>query len=302
MKPGEANINFKFQPVLDKVETRPGISNVKLHLPAGRQEFQIMKYLRVWTRLAKMRFREYYIESRLHSIFLISGKLIRFSFFFIFIIALLTKTQTLAGFSLYQTLLFFMTFNLIDIVSQFFLRSAYAIGWMINKGEIDYILTQPVNTLFRIVSDIIDLLDLATLVPVVIVLGIIVARLETSITFYNFIFYLLLCFNALLIAFSIHVVIIALSILTQEISSEIWVYRDLMTMGRFPVDIYSSPVQFVLTFIIPIAVMVSIPAKVLLGILSWQWILISFAIGLTFFGIGIKFWHFALRRYSSIST
>lgn len=249
-----------------------------------------------------MRFQEYYIESRLHSLFLISGKLVRFLFFFIFIIALLTKTQTLAGFSLYQTLLFFMTFNLIDITSQFFFRATYSIGWMINKGEIDFILTQPINSLFRIVSDVIDLLDLATLLPVMAVLGIVITRLETPITSANFISYLLLCFNALLIAFSIHVAIIALSILTQEISSEIWIYRDLMTMVRFPVDIYSRPIQFALTFLIPIAVMVSFPAKVLLGVLSWQWIILALLIGAMSFLSSIKFWHFALKKYSSIST
>lgn len=249
-----------------------------------------------------MRFQEYYVQSRLHSSFLILGKLVRFSFFLVFIIALLTKTQSLAGFSLYQTLLFFMTFNLIDITSQFFFRAAYAIGWMINKGEIDFILTQPINSLFRIISDIIDLLDLATLLPVIITLGVVIARLETPLTLANFIFYLLLCFNALLIAFAIHIFIISLSILTQEISSEIWIYRDLMTMVRFPIDIYSPSIQFVLTFLIPMAVMVSFPAKVLLGVLSWQWIVLAFLIGAVFFTVSIRFWYFALKNYSSIST
>ncbi|OGD85583.1 hypothetical protein A2164_04180 [Candidatus Curtissbacteria bacterium RBG_13_35_7] len=172
---------------------------------------------------------------------------------------------------------------------------------MINKGEIDFILTQPINSLFRIVSHIIDLVDLATLVPVLAVLGIVIARLGTNVTFANFIFYLFLCLNALLIAFAIHVSIIALSILTQEFSTEIWIYRDLMTMARFPMDIYSPSIQFALTFIIPIAVMVSFPAKVLLGVLSWQWVAVAFGIGIISFMISIRFWHFALKRYSSIS-
>lgn len=261
-----------------------------------------MRYLKVWIKLAKMRFRELYIESRLNSLFLILGKLVRFTFFFIFIVALLTKTQKLAGFSLYQTLLFFMTFNLIDITSQFLLRGTYAVRSMIDRGQIDLFLAQPVNTLFRIAADIIDLLDLATLIPVVFVLGIIIARLEMPISFGSFIFYLLLCFNALLIALSIHIIIIALSILTQEISSEIWIYRDLMTMGRFPVDIYSKTIQFALTFIIPIAVMVSFPAKVLLGVLSPSWVIVSFIIGAIFLTASLKFWNFALKNYTSVSS
>ena len=203
-----------------------------------------MKYFRIWVRLAKMRFRELYIESRLNSIFLVSGKLIRFTFFFIFIVALLGKTQTLAGFTLYQALLFFMTFNLVDIASQFLLRGTYAVRSMIDRGQIDQFLTQPINVLFRVASDTIDLLDLTTLVPVLIVLSIVIVRLGTPITLASFLLYLLLCANAILIALAIHVIIIGISIITQEMSSEIWIYRDLMTMGRFPVDIYSKIIQF----------------------------------------------------------
>lgn len=261
-----------------------------------------MKYLNVWLRLSKMRFREFYIESRLNSLFLISGKLVRFSFFLIFIIALLMQARQLAGFGLHQTLLFFMTFNLVDITSQFLLRGTYAVRSMIDGGQIDLFLTQPVNTLFRIASDIIDLLDLATLIPVLVVLGIVIAKLETPITVGGFLIYLVLCLNALLIAFSIHVAIIALSIITQEISSQIWVYRDLMTMGRFPVDIYSANIQFVLTFIIPIAVMISFPAKVLIGVLSGQWVIVSFIIGAAFLFASLKFWQYALKNYTSVST
>src|SRR3990167_4284426 len=114
-----------------------------------------MKYLKVWWQLAKIRFRQLYIESRLDSVFLVSGKLVRFTFFLIFIISLLTNTRQLAGYSLYQTLLFFMTFNLVDISTQFLLRGTYNIQGMINSGSLDLYLTQPANVLFRIFSDLI---------------------------------------------------------------------------------------------------------------------------------------------------
>lgn len=261
-----------------------------------------MKYSRVWFRLAKMRFRELYIESRISSLFLISGKLVRFSFFLIFIVALLSQAQSLAGFNLNEVLLFYMTFNLIDITIQFLLRGAYSVKQLVDRGQFDLFLTQPVNTLFRIASDIIDLLDLATLVPVLAALGIIIARLETIITPVGLFLYLALCLNALLIALAIHIFVISLSVMTQEISSQIWIYRDLMTMGRFPVDIYARSIQFVLTFIIPIAIMISFPAKVLIGVLSIQWIAAGFIISLIFFSISLFIWKLALKNYSSISA
>lgn len=261
-----------------------------------------MKYLKVWWRLAQIRFKQLYLESRLDSIFLMSGKLVRFTFFLIFIVSLLSSTKELAGYSFYQTLLFFMTFNLVDITTQFLLRGTYNIQGMINNGSLDLFLTQPVNVLFRVFSDLIDLIDLATLVPVISILAVVILRLETPIGPEHLLFYLLLCVNGILIATSIHIFIIGMSTLTQEISSQIWIYRDLMTMGRFPVDIYSQTLQITLTFVVPIAVMVSFPAKVLLGVLQPSWIIGSFVIGLLFFAASLRFWRFALKNYTSIST
>jgi ABC-2 type transport system permease protein len=249
-----------------------------------------------------MRFRELYLESRLNSTFLLSGKLIRFTLFLVFIIALLSKTKEIAGFSLYQTLLFFMTFNLIDITSQFLLRGTYSIWALLNLGRLDLFLTQPINALFRIFSDLLDVLDLFTLIPVFIILALIMSRLDFQIGITSLLLYLVLCVNALIIATAIHVFILSISILTQEISSQIWVYRDLMAMARFPTDIYSKPLQLVMTFIVPIAVMVTFPAKALLGILTGSWILAGFVISAVVFYLSIKFWHFALRNYSSVST
>lgn len=261
-----------------------------------------MKYIKVWWQLAKIRFRQLYLESRLDSIFLVSAKLVRFTFFFIFIVALLTNTKQLAGYQLYETLLFFMTFNLVDISTQFLLRGTYNIQGMINSGLLDHFLTQPINALFRIFSDLIDLLDLATLIPVTAVLVLVIIRLDTPISSVHLMWYLILCANGILIATSIHIFIVAMSILTQEVSSQIWIYRDLMTMGRFPIDIYSQALQVILTIIIPIAVMVSFPAKIIIGILSANLVLLAFTISLIFFISSLAFWRFALKNYTSISS
>lgn len=255
----------------------------------------------MWLQLARMRFIELYVESRLHSLFLITGKMVRFSFFFVFIVALLTKTEQLVGFSLFQVLVFYMTFNFIDIISQFFFRGVYTIGNLINRGQLDLFLTQPVNVLLRIFSDFIDILDLTTLIPVTIVLGLVITRIETPITLVNFSIYILLLLNAFLLAAAIHTIILAFSVIAQEIYSQIWVYRDLMGMARFPTDIYSQVIQFALTFILPVTVMVTFPTKALIGILSPVWIIGSFLITLIFLSLSIWFWHLALKKYSSIS-
>src|SRR3989344_850345 len=130
-----------------------------------------MHHIKVWLRLAKINFSKIYTTSRVESFLLVFGKLFRFGFFLIFIVSLLSGVKTLAGFSMYQIILFFLTYNFIDLTVQFFLRGIYNVRGYIRAGAIDLILTQPINVFFRVASDWIDFLDLLTLIPVMVILG-----------------------------------------------------------------------------------------------------------------------------------
>ena len=75
-----------------------------------------------------------------------------------------------------------------------------------------------------------------------------------------------------------------------------------MTLGRFPSDIYTSFLQAVLTFVIPVAVMISFPAKAFLGRLSAAWILQAVGMAGVSLAASLGFWRFATRRYTSVSS
>lgn len=244
---------------------------------------------------------QYGSGSRLNTALLILGKLIRLLFILIFLIYLFSHTKTLAGYNLYQTLLFFMTFNLVDVLAQFFFRGIYVTRSLVREGYFDTVLVKPINPLFRLASHTIDFLDLLFLLPVVAVLAFVITKLG-PITPIGILLYIFLCFVGFIIAMAIHIVIASLAVKTQEIDNEIWIYRDLMTMGRFPIDIYSAPIQFILTFVVPVAVMISIPSKALIGNLSFEWIFISVAIASIFFCFSLLFWRYSLKQYSSISN
>lgn len=261
------------------------------------------KYLKIWWQLALINFESQYGSgSKLNTALLILGKLIRLGFVLLFLIFLLDHSKTIAGYSLFQTLLFFMTFNLIDIVVQFFFRGIYVTRSLVQQGYLDGILIKPIDPLFRLAAHIIDFLDLLTLVPVTAILIYVISKLETPITPGGVLLYLLLGLVGFVIAMAIHIFVAALAVVTQEIDNEIWIYRDLMTMGRFPVDIYSAPVQFILTFVVPISVMISFPAKALMGLLTGEWVMMAVVIAVVFLTSSLLYWSYALRKYSSVSS
>jgi viologen exporter family transport system permease protein len=265
-----------------------------------------LKYLRIWCRLAIMSF-EVQAESLISSLGYFLGKLVRLGFFLFFLYSIFKHTDALVGYTLPEVALFFLTFNIVDILAQLFFRGIYGIRSMIREGDFDYFLIQPTNVLFRVAFQTVDFLDVLTILPVFAItfhlLKVIAAH---HVQAYNhqipMILYVILTINGLLIAFAIHIAVASLAVLTQELENTIWIYRDLMTLGRFPSDIYDAPMRGILTFIIPVAVMVSFPAKAFLGKLDTVWLAHAFLMATTSLALSLYFWNFATRRYTSVSS
>ncbi len=260
-----------------------------------------MKYFRIWARLAVMSFRVQ-AESVVSSFGYLLGKLVRLGFFLFFLFSIFKHTDALAGYTLPEAALFFLTFNMVDILAQLFFRGIYGVRSMIREGDFDYFLIQPTNVLFRVAFQTVDFLDVVTIVPVFFITVHVMRQIPGGISSARLLYFTLLLLNGLLIAFAIHIAVASLAVLTQELENTIWIYRDLMTLGRFPSDIYDAPMRGILTFIIPVAVMVSFPAKAYLGRLGPTWVAEAFLMAILSLTLSLKFWRFATKRYTSISS
>jgi len=263
------------------------------------------RYWTVWKRLAVMAFLMQF-TNRWSSLGWLAGKFFRLVFFVLFIVSIFRHVPSVAGYSLEEVAIFYLTFSLVDIIAQIFIRGIYMVGRDIREGDMDFYLIQPINPLFRVCSNLVDFLDFLMLIPVAaLILWIFPHLLQDYSTLEllgNGTLYVLLCLNGLVIAFAIHVWIASLTVRTQQMEETIWVYRDLVNLGRFPVDIYTPFLQGILTFVFPIAVMVSYPSKALLGILSLEKILLAFALSAVFLTFAMESWKRALRHYSSVSS
>ena len=263
------------------------------------------KYVSVWWRLAQMAFLMQ-LANRWSSLGWLGGKMVRLVFFLIFLAAIFNHVPSVAGYSLKQVAIFFLTFNLVDIIAQIFLRGLYMIGRDIREGDMDFYLIQPVHPLFRISSNLVDFLDFITLIPVLALTLYFLKGVLTSLPpqeiWVNAALYCILCLNGVVIAFCLHVLIASVTVRTQQMENTIWLYRDLVSLGRFPVDVYTPFLQVLLTFALPVAVMVSFPAKVLLGTLSFKKIIFAFFLSGTLLAISLSVWKRAVRRYCSVSS
>lgn len=261
----------------------------------------MIRYLRVYSRLAVMSL-EVQMSHPISSTGYLLGKFVRLAFFLVFLSAIFKHTEALAGYTLEEAALFFLTFNLIDILAQLFFRGIYGIRGLIRDGEFDYFLIQPLSVLYRVCFNTVDFLDVVTLIPVLGIIFYVLQRTPGGLQWIRFFLYALLTVNGMAIALAIHIAVASLAVWTQELENTIWIYRDLMALGRFPSDIYTPPLRGLLTFVIPVAVMVSFPAKAFLGKLSVPWLCHAFVMAFAGLSLSIAFWRFATRRYTSVSS
>ena len=190
----------------------------------------LRKYWRIWLRTASMAMQAQ-LTYRLGSFGFLLGKMIRLLFFFAFMAAVFNHVETVAGYNLVETALFFMTFNLVDMTAQIFFRGVYGARRTVTEGDFDFYLVQPCSPLFRMTCSSVDFLDIITILPVIVMTGMVFARLP-PLGWQNYAAYALLMLNGVGLIYAIHILVAALAVRTQELESAIWMYRDGRVMGK----------------------------------------------------------------------
>jgi len=257
------------------------------------------KYLKIWWMMSRNSFTVVIGQKLALSVFLV-GKVLRFVFFFGFLYFLLLGNSTLAGYTSNQIIFFFLTFNLIDVITQFLFREVYSFRPMIINGDFDLVLVKPISALFRVLMGGADVVDLITIPPLIFLTIYFGALLHPSVL--NTMYYILLLANGFLIATAFHIIVLAFAIVTLEVDHMVMIYRDLTSLGRLPIEIYKQPLQAFLTYLVPIGIMISLPAKAMMGLVGIGGILVGFLVGAVALFIAFRFWNYALTKYSSASS
>lgn len=262
---------------------------------------KLIRNLRSWRRLAVNNFLTL-MNTRVSFASYLAGKIIRFGFYLLFLFSLIGESNILAGYNKFEVLVFFLTFNFIDIGAQILFRGTYNIGHiLVKQGKFDYVLLKPFNPLLHSLSNIVDFIDLATLLVLIPFLGWAIGQLD-EIGQIGLVLYALLLLNGLVIAAAFHILAGAVAILTFESHHVMFVYRNLTDMLRFPIDIYPQALQLVMITVVPVGIMIAFPVKALLGLLTPQLIWSAFLVSAVALWLSLKTWNWAVKQYQSASS
>lgn len=257
----------------------------------------ITKNLKIFILLAQFSLKTTF-QGKVGVVFFLAGKVIRVIFIFIFIALLFSRTRLIKGYTFDQVILFYLTYNILDTLSQILYREVYRFRPLVLSGGLDMVLLKPFHPFIRVLLGGIDFLDIVLIIPFIgIALSIYLKSASPQLG--NFITYILFIVNSMILITAFHILILALGIVTTEVDHTIMIYRDIAAMGRFPMEIYKEPIRGLFTFIIPIGIMMGTPVQALLGLLTFKSASIAFLISLGGLYLSLLFWKFALKRYQS---
>jgi ABC-2 type transport system permease protein len=87
-----------------------------------------------------------------------------------------------------------------------------------------------------------------------------------------------------------------------RVENILMVFQSMYEAGRWPVSIYPGWMRFALTFIVPVAFAVTVPAQALAGRLTWQLLAGAWLFAAALFTAARLFWRAGLRRYGGASS
>lgn len=260
----------------------------------------LTKTLRIVGHFAKLSLMEQTIF-RQSFVTAVIGKILRVGLVLLFFSAIYARVSTFAGWNFHHALMLVAIFALVDFaVSITFMRNlAYHFSTQIQRGEFDLVLSRPINPLLWATLRRIDIFDLVSAIPVIGLLVYALAINHIALTFVTVSTSLILIVAAYGAVFAFYL-LLASTFFWSVIGSGAGRFAEgLFKLGRVPSDVYTGASRVVFTYIIPVALLATIPAKTLLGTGSWA--LAAYSIGLSagFVALSLSVWERGLRHYTS---
>lgn len=259
------------------------------------------RYWSFWITIAKNNLQQAFVN-KVTNLFFLLGKSLRLFLSTLFLLAIKNTIPLFDTYTTNELLLFFLTYQVLDVSTQALFRGVYSFAHSIRSGEFDFFLLKPINPLFQSLLGNPDINDVIFLLPTTGVAIYLSLESGVIISLTSFALYAFLLLNALLIATALHIAILAFGIITMEVDGLTWLYRDLLSLGQYPIGAFDSPLREVLTFVVPVAVMITVPAQSLFQAIAPSTIALSLSVGIGSLLISLKVWNQALKQYTSASS
>lgn len=260
-----------------------------------------MRYLRL-LRLFAANSLQLDLEYRADFVISIGTALISLGAGWIVLRVMFTHAESFGGWSFLEALALFGIYLVFEeFVYGVLTLNLNRLPQLIQNGDLDFILLKPVNSQFQVSLRRLPLISLPTALFGIGVVAYATLALGT-LTPGNVLLAVLLFLDGVVIVYSMWVLLLTTAFWFVKVENVTEIFNAFFAAGRFPVSAFPSWVRFILTFIVPIAFITTVPASAAVGRLTWTMGLASFAIAALLLVLSHLFWRVALANYTSASS
>jgi len=168
-------------------------------------------------------------------------------------------------------------------------------------GKFDFVLLRPLNTQALVSLRKWKLYSLFDLVLGLAVFAMAVVNLRAELTIWQVASFLVALASGLTILYAILLIFSALVFWSPGILFT-WIFDGLFQMARYPMGMYPGWLRLVLTWVVPVGMITTVPAEALTGSLNAWMLAASIGLAVLLLLAGSQLFKIGLRQYASASS
>lgn len=230
-------------------------------------------------------------------------QLLWFVAFLVFIDTIFNQTNSLAGWSQPQVLVVLALSRVIEgLMHMFFIDNWMLFTRTVNKGEFDYYLLKPVSVQFFTAFKNFKFDNIGNVVAGAVLLVYALAKQQYAVSIPDIGLFIVLAAAGIAVYYALLVTVASLVFKVERLEA-LWGFNALFSEPlTVPFDVFPGSARIVLTYLVPIAFTVFVPAQALTGRLAWWQVPVALLVAAIFLTIANLAWQAGLKRYSSASS
>lgn len=267
----------------------------------------VTQHIRYYLGLYDMYFRLFWritLQYRADLMVFFASMLVVDSLNLLFISLIFDRIQHLQGWALYEVMLMYGLIRAASALSVMLLDAPWLLPGYIRNGMLDTLLVRPASPLFQLVGNkCFEPTTLSNLLTAAVVIAIALSQSGLAFQFWWIGYILLIMISSAIMQFGLQLMVACLGFRFLNVQSAMYPIGWVSEFARFPTTIYSLPIQFLLTWILPYATSSFFPAAFILR--GENYLLpgmLSLLAGPVFLGLALIVWRFALRYYQGTGS
>lgn len=212
-------------------------------------------------------------------------------------------TETIHGWTVWELLALLGVFHLVTgLVEALLEPNLTTLVEEVREGTFDFVLAKPASSQFLASFRRFDLWHVVTVLQGVGLVAVSVYARQPQVEPLAVARFLVSLLAGALVVYAFWVALMALTFRFVRIENLYEIFFGFFEAGRWPVDIYPWWLREFLTFVVPVAIVTTLPADMLRGQLGWPSVGVACGVALAALLVSGRFWQLSIRSYSGASA